>query len=40
MELDPHELIDQETGQRAFGEFMSGEYAWDYVVCLGICRSV
>jgi hypothetical protein len=40
MELDAYKLIDEETGQRVFGEFMSGEYAWDYVVRLGICRSV
>jgi hypothetical protein len=40
MELDPYKLIDQETGQWAFRKFMSGQYAWDYVVRLGICRSV
>ena len=40
MELDPYKLIDQETGQRVFGEFMSGEYAWDYIVRLGIYGTV
>ena len=40
MELDPYKLIDQETGQRVFGKFMSGEYAWDYIVRLGIYGTV
>ena len=40
MELDPYKLIDQETGQQIFGEFMSREYAWDYIMHLGIYGSV
>jgi len=32
MELDAYRLFDQETNLQAYGEFMSAEYAWDYVV--------
>jgi hypothetical protein len=33
MEFDAYRLFDQETNLQAYGEFMSAEYAWDYVVC-------
>jgi hypothetical protein len=38
MELDPYKLLETETGLCVFGEFMSAEYAWRYVVrvCLFI----
>ena len=32
MEMTPYKLIDEETNLRAFGDFMSGEFAWDYQV--------
>ena len=32
MEYTPYRLVEEETGARAYGEFMSGDYAWDYVV--------
>ena len=38
MEFDTYQLRDLETGQQIFGEFMSAEYAWNYVVCNDICR--
>ena len=38
MEFDAYQLHDPETGQWVFGEFMSAEYAWDYVVRDNICR--
>lgn len=33
MEFDAYKLLDNDTGLRVFGEFMSAEYAWNYVVC-------
>lgn len=35
MDYVPYRLTDpQEGGQRVYGEFMSGDFAWDYQVCL------
>jgi hypothetical protein len=33
MEFDAYRLIDPDTNQRVYGEFMSADFAWDYVVC-------
>lgn len=32
MEYTPYRLRERLTGARAFGEFMSGDFAWDYAV--------
>lgn len=32
MEYTPYQLLEEGTGARAYGEFMSANYAWDYVV--------
>jgi hypothetical protein len=32
METTPYKLLDKETNLRVYGEFMSGEFAWDYHV--------
>jgi len=38
MEFDAYRLVEHETNLQVFGEFMSVEYAWDYLVCLtNIC---
>ena len=33
MEYTPYQLLEESTGEWAFREFMSANYAWDYVVC-------
>jgi hypothetical protein len=33
MEFDAYQLFDWETNLQAYSEFMSAEFAWDYVVC-------
>ena len=32
METTPYQLYDREESVRAYGEFMSGQFAWDYDV--------
>lgn len=32
LEVTPYRLIEEETGERAYGEFMSGAFAWNYQV--------
>jgi len=33
METTPYKLFEQEDNVRAYGEFMSAQFAWDYHVC-------
>ena len=32
MEMIPYKLLDKETGLPVYGEFMSGDFAWEYQV--------
>jgi len=32
MEMDPYKLVERETQPRVYGEFMSGDFAWEYQV--------
>lgn len=32
MEVNPYKLLDEETGLRVYGDFMSAEFAWEYQV--------
>lgn len=35
MDYKPYKLTDpQQGGQRVYGDFMSGDFAWKYYVCL------
>jgi hypothetical protein len=34
METTPYKLLDEKTGLRVYGDFMSAQFAWDYHVCL------
>jgi hypothetical protein len=32
LEVNPYNLLDEETGLRVYGDFMSAEFAWEYQV--------
>ena len=33
IELNPYKLVEEETGERVYSEFMSADFAWNYQVC-------
>lgn len=37
IEYDAYELVDPATGYRVYGDFMSGQYAWEYQVYSFLC---
>lgn len=36
LEMTPYRLLETGTDDRAYGEYMSGNYAWDYQVCVSL----
>jgi hypothetical protein len=40
MEMTPYKLLDKETGLPVYGEFMSGDFAWEYQVSVPVWHSI